>query len=157
MKWTVIILICLVLASCEREEEKITKLSAKINGKTINFIGSAYRYNDLRNDKAFGYNYHLFNLETPKIYIEAYDSSFVKKKIFYPEVTAKYGCNDLFGNYKSYNAINGEMSIMKEEKGILFGNFSFTFVNKFDIADTIIATDGYFEMTLQKHDRVWYD
>jgi hypothetical protein len=157
MKWIAIISVLFFLTSCEKDEEKTKILSANVNGKEIQFIGNAYRYNDLRNDKAFGYNYHLFNLQTPNIYIEAYDSSFVKTQFDFSNLKAKYAYNDSKGNSKSYDAINGDMSITKEENGVLFGNFRFIFINILDVTDTITVRDGYFEITLQKHDRVWYD
>lgn len=157
MKWIVIILIFVFLTSCEKNEEKTKILSANVNGKEMRFTGNAYRYTDLRNDKAFGYNYHLFNLETPNIYFEAYDSSFVRTHFDFSNLKAKYACNDSLGNSKSYDAINGELLITKEENGILFGKFMFVFTNILDPTDTITASDGYFEITLEKHDRVWYD
>lgn len=157
MKWIVIILIFVFLTSCEKNEEKTKILSANVNGKEMHFTGNAYRYTDLRNDKAFGYNYHLFNLETPNIYFEAYDSSFVRTHFDFSNLKAKYACNDSLGNSKSYDAINGELSITKEENGILFGKFMFVFTNILDPTDTITVSDGYFEITLEKHDRVWYD
>jgi len=157
MKWITITLIFVLLVSCEKDEDKTQILMANVDGKEMHFIGNAYCYNDIRNDEAFGYNYHFFNLETPNIYIEAYDSSFVRTRFDFQNLKAKYAYKDSLGNLKSYDAINGELSILKEENGIILGNFRFIFTNILNSSDTIKLTDGYFEITLEKHDRIWHD
>jgi len=64
---------------------------------------------------------------------------------------ARYTSNDSLGNSKLYDAIDGELSITKEKDEILYGNFSFTFVNTRDRADTIRMSDGYYEVTMEKY------
>lgn len=157
MKWIFFISVLVFLSSCEKDEKKTKILSAKVNGKEIHFIGNAYRYTDLKNDKPYGYNYHLFNLETPNIYVEAYDSTFARSYFDFTNLKAKYAYTDSLGNSKSYDAVNGELSILKEENGKLFGNFNFTFLNILDNTDTIFVSDGHFEISLEKYDRVMYD
>ena len=157
MKWILFISILVFLSSCEKDEKKTKILSAKVNGKEMKFIGNAHRYKDLKNDKPYGFDYHLFNLETPNIYIEAYDSTLVRTHFDFGNLTAKYAYTDSKGKAQSYNAVNGELSILKEASGILFGNFDFTFLNILDNTDTIFVSDGYFEISLEKYDRVKHD
>ncbi|MDA3817433.1 MAG: hypothetical protein PF486_08650 [Prolixibacteraceae bacterium] len=156
MKNLILFLFVFVLLSCEKDENKIAILNAKVNNEYTEFIGKAYRYTDLRDDVSFGYNYHIFNLETPIIYIEIYDSTFVRNEFDFVDLKATYACFDSLGNSNSYDAIDGEFSFDKEEKKVIYGSFSFTLINIRDDSDTLIIKDGSFELSLIEQDRVWY-
>ncbi len=156
MKWISLLSLLVFLISCEKEETKTKILSASVNGDNVAFAGgSAYRYTNYKDDAIFKYDYHIFNLESPGIYIEADDSLQSKTQFDMPDLSAKYSCLDKNGNAKSYNAIDGELNITKEVKGILYGNFSFTFINILDGSDTVFVRNGYFEITLEENDRIW--
>ena len=157
MKWILFISILVFLNSCEKDEKKTKILSAKVNGKDMHFIGNAHRYKELKNDTPCAYDYHLFNLESPNIYIEAYDSTFVRTHFDFANLKAKYAFTDSLRNSKSYDAIQGELSNLKEANGILFGDFNFTFLNILDNTDTIFLSDGHFEISLENYNRVKYD
>lgn len=152
-KWVLLISAFVLFASCDKEEEKSQILSAKVNGEEMQFIGNLYRYSDIKNHETIGFTYHLFSSETPLIFIEAFDSSFVRTHFDISSLKARYTCNDSLGNSKLYDAIDGELSITKEKDEILYGDFSFTLVNTRDRADTIRISDGYYEVTVVKSNR----
>jgi hypothetical protein len=153
-KWVLLIAVALLFSSCYNdEEEKVQILSAKVNGEEMQYIGNLYRYSDIKNHETVGFTYHLFSNETPNIFIEARDSSFVRAHFDFSSLKASYSYNDSLGNSKLYDAIDGELSITKEKDEILYGNFSFTFVNTRDRADTIRMSDGYYEVTMEKSNR----
>lgn len=156
MKNLIFFLCLVVLLSCEKDEDKIAIFNATVNSENIEFVGKAYRYTDLRDDIPFGYNYHLFNLKTPIIHIEIYDSSFVRTEFDFVDLKAIYACFDSLGKSKSYEAIDGEFTFDKEEKRMLYGSFSFTLINVRDVLDTLIIKDGHFEASLIEYERVWY-
>lgn len=155
MKWTIIIFVMIISFACNKEEIKISRLTATVEGKEINFIGNAHRYKDIKNNIPTDYNYHIFNLETPKLYIEIIDSSFVKQRFEFPDFNAKYVFSIENNILKNYTAINGNVNFLKEEKGVLIGEFHFSCVNTLDDTDTIHIEDGFFEITLKKNDRLW--
>lgn len=155
MKYLIFIIILASLFSCEKEKSKIKILSAFVEGDSVNFIGNAQRYTDLKDGKAFGLNYHIFNLESPALYIEVYDSSFVDDDFNFPRVKAKYSFMDSLGKAVNYNSINGRLKITNENNGILFGVFNFKLTNILDDTDTLQIDKGYFEITLDESDRVW--
>lgn len=156
MKWISLLSLLFFLVSCEKEETKTKILSASVNGNNVTFTGgSAYRYTNYKDGSAFRYDYHIFNLESPNIYIEADDSVQSKTHFDMQNLTAKYSSLDGNGDAKSYNATDGELNITKETEGILYGNFTFTFINILDNSDTIFVRNGYFEISLEEYDRIW--
>lgn len=157
MKWLTFFITSILIFSCEKEQEKISILTATVAGEKISFIGNAHRYKDIRNDEPFGYDYHIFNLESPKLYIEVYDSSFSKHEFEFPDIDVKYVYNATNGAAKTYYGNSGNFKIIKEKEGVLFGEFKFILINKLDNTDTIHIDDGYYEITLEKNDRVWYN
>lgn len=155
MKYLMFILILISLISCEKEKSKIRILYAFVEGDSVNFIGNAQRYTDLRQGAAFGLDYHIFNLESPALYIEAYDSSFVNDNFYYPKVKAKYSFMNSLGKAVNYNSIDGKLKITDEKNGVLYGMFNFKLTNILDESDTLEIDKGYFEITLDESDRVW--
>ena len=155
MRCLIFAFLILSFVSCEKEKEKIRILSACVGGDSLTFSCYAQRYRDVRNDTAFGFNYHIFNLESPMIYLEAYDSSFVEDYFVYPKVKAKYSFTNPFGKSVNYNSINGSLKLTNEKNGILFGVFDFNLVNIVDITDTLKIEKGHFEITLDENDRIW--
>ena len=153
---TFLIPIIIFFTSCKKEKEEIRLFSAIIDNDSISLLGNAQRYIDEKSGNIFGYNYHIFNLESPSLYIEAYDSSLVKNEFYYPLVKAKYAFTDS-STYSSinYRSKDGYLKITKEHDGVLFGIFNFEMINVLDETDTISITNGYFEITLEEYKRYW--
>lgn len=141
--------------SCEKEKSKLTELSVFVEGDSLNFICNGYRYTDMKDEIPFGFNYHIFNLDSPSLYIEAYDSSFVRDEFYYPKVTAKYAFIDSSGIAVNYHSVEGRLKITKEKKGVLYGTFNFKLTNNKNETDTLEIDKGYFELTLNEVNRVW--
>lgn len=157
MKYLIFSILLISFISCEEEKNNRSILSANVDSNSISFVGHAYRYSDIKNGIVFGLNYHIFNLESPVLYIEAYDSTLHESEFIYPLVTAKYSQSDSVGKSLNYNSINGSLKITNENDGVLFGTFSFTLINIYDETDTLQIDNGYFEITLEENDRIWYD
>ena len=155
MRIAIIMFLLIFLFACNKDDPKIQILTANINGDSISFVGNAQKYSDLKNGVLFGYNYHIYNLETPNIYIEAYDSSLQANEFSFQNLSAKYAHFDSDGNSKSYDAIDGSLNIINENDGVIYGNFYFTFLNVRDKFDTLNVKDGYFEISLEEYNREW--
>jgi len=155
MKWLIFFITSMLIFSCDKEQEKISILNAIVAGEKISFTGNAHRYKDIRNDKPVGYDFHIFNLESPKLYIKVYDSSFSRHEFEFPDVEVKYVYNATNGAPKTYYGYSGILKITKEQEGVIFGEFKFILINKFDSTDTIYIDNGYYEITLEKNDRLW--
>lgn len=155
MKWIITICAFLFLSACEKDTLKIQLLTAKINGDSISFIGNAQKYSDLKNGNLIGYNYHIFNLKSPNIYIEAYDSLLQLTEFDFQYLNAKYADIDSLGNSTSYDAVDGFLNITEVNDGVIYGNFKFTFINTLNNLDTLNVTDGYLEISLEYYNRAW--
>lgn len=153
MKYLIFISIIIFFLSCEKQEDKIRILFAKVDGDSIAFTGYAYQYNDISNKQSVGYSYHIFNLESPKLYITAFDSTFESQNIIFSNLTSQYVYNDSLGVSKNYFAIDGNFKLTKEQDGVLFGEFDFVLLNELNNLDTLKIEQGYFEISLEKHNR----
>lgn len=141
--------------SCDKEKEKISILSADVEGESINLAGNAARYRDLKDEVPFGFGYYIWNLESPALFIEAYDSSYIENDFIYPVVKAKYSFMDSANRSWNFTSIGGSLKITNERNGVLFGTFNFIFTNNLDETDTLKIDKGHFEITLDEYDRFW--
>jgi hypothetical protein len=156
MKKSLLIFCCIcAIYSCEKKPEKNSLLEAEINGQVYSFTGHANRYTDYINGVKTGYDYHIYNIDKQSLFIEAYDDSFTKVIFAFPGFSAKYIVELPDGLSKTYQATKGEFRIIGEQYGNFRGDFKFTVKNILNPSDSVVIKDGYFNISLEKHDRTF--
>jgi len=145
--------VCLMI-SCENGPEfKNSLLEAEINGQIYSFTGTAKRYTDYINGVKSGYEYNIFNVDKQSFFIEAYDSTFVKICFTFPDTKLRYIIDLPGGSSKTHDSTEGQFRILEDDEGILRGDFSFKVKNIADPLDSVMITNGYFDIKLEKSDR----
>jgi hypothetical protein len=145
----------LFIFSCDNEPSKNQLLEAKINGQYFSFTGSADKYTDYVNSLKTGYEYQVYNHARHSFLIEAYDSTFTKIIFNFPEFTAHYIVELTGGQSKTYEAVSGRFRILGTENGNLRGDFYFKAKNILNPSDSVIVTDGYYDIFLENIDRTF--
>lgn len=156
MKRAIIIICALsLLPSCVKEREKARLLEYEIKGQLYTYEGFAFRYNDYVNNVSKGYDWHVYNLGQSAMNIQAYDESFTKTLFNYPDFRAEFTVELAGGNSKLYKSSAGQFRITGQEMGDVIGDFRFTMKNVLDPLDSVMVTDGYFRIYLERRDRVF--
>ena len=141
--------------SCDKESTKNQLLDSKIDGQYFSFNGVAEKHTDYINGQKTGYEYQVYNHDRHSFLIEAYDNTF-KKVIFpFPEFSAQYIVELDGGLSKTYQAVSGRFRILGEDNGNLRGDFYFKAKNIVNPSDSVMISDGYFDIFLENHDRVF--
>jgi hypothetical protein len=143
------------LFSCDNEPSKNQLLEAKIDGQYFSFTGSADKYTDYVNSLKTGYEYQVYNHDKHSFIIEAYDSTFTKVIFNFPEFTAHYIIELTGGQSKTYQTVSGRFRILGTENGNLRGDFYFKAKNILNPSDSVIVTDGYYDIFLETQDRTF--
>jgi len=141
--------------SCQKEPEKNKLLDAKIDGQYYSFNGSAVKYTDYVNSQKTGYEYQVYNHDRHSFLIEAYDDTFNKVVFPFPEFSAQYIVELDGGQSKTYQAVSGQFRILGTENGNLRGDFYFKAKNILNVSDSVMISDGYFDICLENHDRTF--
>jgi hypothetical protein len=141
--------------SCDNEPAKNQLLDAKINGQYFSFTGSADKYTDYVKSLKSGYEYQVYNHDRHSFLIEAYDSTFTKIIFNFPEFNAHYIVELTGGQSKTYEAVDGRFRILGTENGNLRGDFYFKAKNILDPADSVMITEGYYDIFLETKDRTF--
>ncbi len=141
--------------SCDDEPSKNQLLDAKIDGQYFSFTGSADKYTDYVNSQKTGYEYQVYNHDRHSFLIEAYDDTFTKVIFSFPEFTAQYIVELNGGQSKTYEAVAGRFRILGTEQGNLRGDFYFKAKNILNPSDSVMITEGYFDILLEAHDRTF--
>ncbi len=141
--------------SCDNEPSKNQLLEAKIDGQYFSFTGTADKYTDYVNSLKTGYEYQVYNHDRHSIIIEAYDSTFTKIIFNFPEFTANYIVELTGGQSKTYEGVSGRFRILGPENGNLRGDFYFKAKNILNPLDSVIITDGYYDIFLKNSDRTF--
>ena len=139
--------------SCDNAPVKNQLLEAKIDGKYFSFNGSADKYTDYKNNLKTGYEYQVYNHDKHSFLIEAYDKTFTKVIFNFPEFSVRYTVELDGGQSKTYEAVSGRFRILAAEQGNLRGDFSFHAKNILNASDSVILTEGYYDIFLETHDR----
>jgi len=145
----------LILFSCSNDPEKNKLLEAKIDGQIYSFNGFAEKYTDYVNSQKTGYEYQVYNHDRHSFLIEAYDETFTKVLFPFPEFDATYVVELDGGQSKTYRAVSGRFRILGTEQGNLRGDFSFKAKNIINPLDSVIITEGYFDIFLETSDRTF--
>jgi len=145
----------LFLFSCSNEPEKNQLLDLKIDGLYYSFNGTAEKYTDYVNSQKTGYEYQVYNHDRHSFLIEAYDDTFTKVLYSFPEFSASYIVELDGGQSKTYEAVSGQFRILGTEHGNLRGEFSFKAKNLLNPLDSVMITEGYFDIFLQASDRTF--
>jgi hypothetical protein len=153
-------IICLVIPilfifSCNNEPSKNQLLEAKIDGQYFSFNGNAEKYTDYANSQKTGYEYQVYNHDRHSFFIEAYDNTFTKVIFTFPEFSARYIVELDGGQSKTYEAVSGRFRILGTEQGNLRGDFYFKAINISNPSDSVIITDGYYDIFLETKDRTF--
>jgi hypothetical protein len=148
------IIVFLVL-SCSDEPEKNHLLDAKIDGQYYSFKGTAVKFTDYINNKKEAYEFQVYNHDRHSFLLEAYDTTFVKLNFSFPDFSAQYIVELDGGQSKTYQAVSGQFRILGTEQGNLRGDFSFKAKNILDVSDSVMITEGYFDIFLENHDRMF--
>ena len=153
-------IICLVISllyvfSCNNESTKNQLLEAKIDGQYFSFNGSAEKYSDYANNQKTGYEYQVYNHDRHSFLIEAYDNTFTKVIFTFPEFSARYTVELDGGQSKTYEAVSGRFRILGTEQGNLRGDFYFKLKNISNPLDSVIITEGYYDIFLNEFDRTF--
>lgn len=141
--------------SCDNEPEKNQLLEAKIDGQYFSFIGSADKYTDYVNSQKTGYEYQVYNHDRHSFLIEAYDDLFTKVIFNFPEFSAQYIVELNGGQSKTFEAVSGRFRILGNEKGNLKGDFYFKAKNISNPLDSVMITEGYYDIFLIESDRTF--
>lgn len=154
-KLLVVLFIVFFIFSCSDEPEKNHLLEAKIDGQVYSFNGSAIKYTDYINSQMEAFEYQLFNHDRHSFLLEAYDTTFSKLVFAYPEFNAQYSVELDGGQSKTYQAVSGRFRILGTEHGNLRGDFNFKAKNILNASDSVMITDGYFDIFLENRDRTF--
>jgi len=141
------------ICSCEVETSKNQLLDAKIDGQYYSFNGTAIKYTDYVNNQKEAYDYQIYNHDRHSFLLEAYDTTFTKVNFAFPDFIALYIVELDGGQSKTYEAVSGQFRILGTEQGTLRGEFSFKAKNIQDVSDSVMITEGYFDIYLENHDR----
>jgi hypothetical protein len=141
--------------SCDNEPTKNQLLEAKIDGQYFSFNGSAEKYTDYVNSQKTAYEYQVYNHDKQSFLIEAYDNTFTKVIFTFPEFTARYIVELNGGQSKTYEAVSGRFRILGTDQGNLRGDFYFKAKNVSNPLDSVIITDGYYDILLENIDRTF--
>ena len=150
-----IYLVCLIslIYSCSSDPEKNKLLEAKIDSQIYSFNGFAEKYTDYINGQKTGYEYQVYNHDRHSFLIEAYDETFTKMLFTFPEFEAQYVVELDGGQSKTYRAVSGRFRILGTEQGNLRGDFYFKAKNIVNPLDSVMITEGYFDIFLESSDR----
>jgi len=154
-KLSLILILILLTASCTEEPEKNRLLEATVNGQIRTFNGVAKKYTDYAAGIKTGVEYNIFSNDGNSISIEAYDDSFTLTTFPFPAFNAIYKKEVGGGQSVTYNAVSGQFRILGSEHGNLRGEFSFKVKNINDPLDSLMITDGYFDIFLEESDRMF--
>jgi hypothetical protein len=154
-KLSLLLLATLFIFSCDDKPAKNQLLDAKIDGQYFSFNGSADKYTDYVNSLKTGYEYQVYNHDRHSFLIEAYDDLFTKVIFNFPEFTAQYIVELTGGQSKTYEAVSGRFRILGTEQGNLRGDFYFKAKNILNPQDSVIITEGYFDIFLENIDRTF--
>ncbi len=154
-KLSLLLILILLLPSCTEEPEKNRLLEATVGGQLYTFTGIARKYNDYTAGQKTGIEYRVFNNEFNSLSIEAYDDTFTKTTFTFPEFTATWKRELGGGRSVTYNAVSGQFRILGTEHGNLRGDFFFKVKNTIDPLDSLMITDGYFDIFLEESDRMF--
>jgi hypothetical protein len=141
--------------SCSDEPEKNHLLEAKIDGQVYSFNGSAIKYTDYINNRMEAHKYQLFNHDRHSFLLEAYDTTFSKLVFTFPDFSAQYIVEHDGGQSKTYQAVSGRFRILGTEHGNLRGDFDFKAKNILNSSDSVMITEGYFDIFLENRDRTF--
>jgi hypothetical protein len=144
-----------LIISCDNESSKNQLLEAKIDGIYFSFNGTAEKYTDYTNSQKSGYEYQVYNHGRHSFLIEAYDNTFTKVIFNFPEFSARYIVELDGGQSKTYEAVSGRFRILGAEQGNLRGDFSFKAKNILNPSDSVIITEGYYDIFLEMYDRTF--
>jgi hypothetical protein len=152
-----IYLACLFLSiySCSKDPEKNQLLDLKVDGQYYSFNGTAEKYTDYINDQKTAFDYQIYNHDKHSFLITAYDDSFTKITFPFPEFNAQYIVQLEAGQSKTYKAVSGQLRIFDENLGNLRGDFNFKAKNVLDTSDSVMITEGYFDIYLDAYDRTF--
>ena len=143
------------ILSCNDEPEKNHLLEAKIDGQIYSFNGSAIKYTDYINNQKEAYEYQVLNHDRHSFLLEAYDTTFSEVLFAFPDFSAQYIVELDGGQSKTYQAVSGRFRILGTEHGNLRGDFDFKAKNILNASDSVMITEGYFDIFLENHDRTF--
>lgn len=150
-------LFCVLFTSCQKNDE-YSLMSAKIDGQLVNYnvkcyALKAYYHNE---DESFAYTKYTINgLDGAQggVFMQVIDSSSSRLSFQMGDFIHPYSYYE--GNTgKPYDAIDANMVITKEEADRLWGQFDMIAVNEH--ADTVVITEGMFELPLQTQDMLLF-
>jgi hypothetical protein len=150
-----LLLVLFFILSCNNEPVKNQLLEAKIDGQIYSFNGTAEKYTEYVNDQKTAYNYQIYNHDRHSFLIEAYDNTFTKVVFPFPEFSAIYIVQLDGGQSKTYQAVSGQFRILGQDNGNLRGDFNFKAKNVQNASDSVMITDGYFDIYLEAYDRTF--
>jgi hypothetical protein len=143
------------ILSCTKDPEKNQLLDLKIDGQYFSFNGTAEKYTDYANDQKTAYDYQIYNHDRHTFLIEAYDNTFTKVIFPFPDFSAQYIVQLEGGQSKTYQAVSGQFRILGEDHGNLRGDFNFKAKNVLNASDSVVITEGYFDICLDQYDRTF--
>lgn len=147
--------ILLFLLSCSKDPEKNQLLDLKIDGLYYSFNGTSEKYTVFVNNQKSAFEYQIYNHDRHSFLITAYDETFTKVYFPFPEFSASYIVQLDGGQSKTYQAVSGQFRILGQEQGNLRGEFNFKAKNVLDATDSVMITEGYFDIFLDVYDRTF--
>ena len=141
--------------SCSKDPEKHQLLDLKIDGLYFSFNGTAEKFTDYVNGQKTGYEYQIYNHDRHSFRIEAWDETFTRVLFTFPEFEAQYVVELDGGQSKTYEAVSGSFRILGTANGNLRGDFNFKAKNIINPLDSVMITEGYFDIFLETSDRTF--
>ncbi len=135
--------------------QKINSSNQRLTDRYYSFNGSAVRYTDYVNSIKTAYDYQVFNHDRHSFLIDAYDETFTKVVFSFPAFSAQYIIQLEGGQSKTYQAVSGQFRILGQGNGNLRGEFSFKAKNILNASDSVMVTEGYFDIFLNTSDRTF--
>jgi len=152
-----IIYVLFMCISCENTgEEKVRLLEFEVNGQIVSYEGYAKCYNEMKNKKSIGNDWHIYNIGKNVLDIRIYDSTLTRKVFAYPTFNIEYIIKQTAGLSKTYQPTDGEFRFLGPKEGDVTGDFYFKMKNISDPDDSIMINNGYFRIWLEKIDRILY-
>lgn len=142
-----------LMASCVEETPRAELLEYNIGGKLYSYSGIAERYRDIADNTRQGYDWHIYNNNMYSLSIQAYDTSFEKSIFPFPLFEARLGVELPGGQSKTYHAVAGEFRITGQDMGDVIGDFHFKMRNEADPLDSLMITEGFYRIWLERSDR----
>ncbi|MEZ5072100.1 MAG: hypothetical protein R2751_14370 [Bacteroidales bacterium] len=143
------------ISACEKELPRVSEMHMNVGDEEVHLQGRIQKYRSIRNDEVIGVDYYLYNQEstTLRILTQAFD--FVNEYNLPTDGEATYSFIDSLGDAQTYRAIGGQLRVRGETNRIVIGEFELVLTHARNTLDTLVISEGNFEITLDGDQLYW--